>query len=400
MPFKWTIVALCIAIALLSGCVTPDSSKRSNYEQQYHQNKNIDPLTAALEMVEKCKPQDKVMWQYRAAVLAMRNGKFEKAKELLDDAILTINAMMSPNKEARKARGLFGKEEKKIFIGEPYERAMAYFYRGILYWMDGEPDNARACFKSAQLMDSDTENKTYANDYVLFDYLDGYITAKLGGDGSDSLKRARENAKNATVPDYDLQANVFIFVEFGPGPTKYATGQYNEQLRFRTYKSPVNSAIIKIAGNTIHINPIDDLNYQATTRGGRVMDHILANKAVFKDATDKVGTAALVTGALLATSRETRDAGLITAGIGLLGKALSAATIPAADTRDWNNLPQYLSFVSLRLPPGQHTMTVEFLGGSNIPDTRFTKQVTFNVKPLPQDTVIFISDQSITPLNL
>jgi len=396
----WLLIFLCIITALISGCYTPDASRHSQYQQQYQQSKNVDPLTAALEMVEKCKPQDKVMWEYRAAAIAMRYGKFEKAKQLLDDAILTINAMMSPNQEARKARGLFGKEEKKIFIGEPYERAMAYFYRGILYWMDGEPDNARACFKSAQLMDSDTENKTYANDYVLFDYLDGYITAKLGGDGSDSLKRARENAKSTTIPDYDLQANVFIFVEFGPGPTKYATGEYNEQLRFRTYKSPIQSATIKIADKTIHLKPIDDLNYQATTRGGRVMDHILANKAVFKDATDKVGTAAIVTGAILATSRDTRDAGLITAGIGLLGKVISSATVPAADTRDWNNLPQYLSFTALKLPPGQYTMTVEFNGESNLPDSRFTKQISFNVKQPPQDTVVFISDQSITPLNL
>jgi hypothetical protein len=31
-----------------------------------------------------------------------------------------------------------------VFIGEPYERAMAYYYRGLLYWRDGEIDNARA----------------------------------------------------------------------------------------------------------------------------------------------------------------------------------------------------------------------------------------------------------------
>lgn len=68
----------------------------------------------------------------------------------------------------------------------------AVFYTG---WMASR-DNARACFRSAQLMDSDTENKTYANDYVLFDYLDGLgTTSKLSGDGSDALKRKPLNQR-------------------------------------------------------------------------------------------------------------------------------------------------------------------------------------------------------------
>ena len=56
---------------------------------------------------------------------------------------------------------------------------MAYYYRAILYWMDGEPDNARACFRTGQLLDSDAENKTYVGDYALLDYLDGLASVKL-----------------------------------------------------------------------------------------------------------------------------------------------------------------------------------------------------------------------------
>ncbi|MGB9604038.1 MAG: hypothetical protein ACPMAG_14735, partial [Limisphaerales bacterium] len=299
-----------IAVLVFSGCETTTTQV---YQQRFQQPAaSSDPVAAGMEMVQRSPLKDKVLWQYRTALTAMRYGRFTEAKQLLDDALLTLNAMMSPDKNARKARGIFGKEEQKVFIGEPYERAMAYYYRGILYWMDGEPDNARACFRSAQLMDSDTQNKTYANDWVLFDYLDGLATVKLGGDGSDALKRARQSAKNFTPPDYDPQANVLFFVEFGPGPTKYATGQYGEQLRFRTYQSPVKSAAIKIADATIRIYPYDDLNFQATTRGGRVMDYILANKAVFKETTDNVGNVAIIGGAVLASRRETQEAGLAT----------------------------------------------------------------------------------------
>ncbi|MGC8829131.1 MAG: hypothetical protein ACP5MG_02990 [Verrucomicrobiia bacterium] len=387
-----------IAVLVFSGCETTTTQV---YQQRFQQPAaSSDPVAAGMEMVQRSPLKDKVLWQYRTALTAMRYGRFTEAKQLLDDALLTLNAMMSPDKNARKARGIFGKEEQKVFIGEPYERAMAYYYRGILYWMDGEPDNARACFRSAQLMDSDTQNKTYANDWVLFDYLDGLATVKLGGDGSDALKRARQSAKNFTPPDYDPQANVLFFVEFGPGPTKYATGQYGEQLRFRTYQSPVKSAAIKIADATIRIYPYDDLNFQATTRGGRVMDYILANKAVFKETTDNVGNVAIIGGAVLASRRETQEAGLATLGVGILSKVISAATTPAADTRDWNNLPQYLGFAAARMQPGRYTINVEFYNQFSTLDGRFNKTISFTVYPPPRDTVVFISDQSITPMNL
>src|SRR4030095_11816746 len=201
---------------------------------------------------------------------------------------------------ARKARGYFHQESRKTFHGEPYERVMAYFYRGILYWMDGEPDNARACFRSGEVQDSDTEKKEYAGDYVLLDYLDGFVTTKLAGDGSDAFKRAQSSYKAGTLPPYDPQANTLFFIEFGQGPTKYATGEYGQELRFRTLQSAVRAAQIKLGTQTFRVNPFDDLNFQATTRGGRVMDHVLANKAVFKSATDVAGTAALIGGIVVA----------------------------------------------------------------------------------------------------
>ena len=94
--------------------------------------------------IEKGPARDKVLWQYRLALAEMRRGQFDAARPVLDDALLTLGGVYGKDAEARKARRLFSKESKKTFIGEPYERAMAYFYRGILYWRDGQPDNARA----------------------------------------------------------------------------------------------------------------------------------------------------------------------------------------------------------------------------------------------------------------
>src|SRR5262249_28255870 len=151
-------------------------------------------------------------------------------------------------------------------------------------------------FRSAQFMDSDNENHEYAGDWVLPDYLDGLASLKLSGDGGDPLKRAQANAKGIKLPPYNPQANVLFFLEFGPGPAKYATGQHGEELRFNVATSPIHSARVTVDGKSFPVAPTDDVGFQASTRGGRVMDHVLKNKAVFKSATDTAGNVALIGG--------------------------------------------------------------------------------------------------------
>jgi len=350
--------------------------------------------------IEQGPKRDKLLWQYRLALAEMRRGEFEVAKPLLDDALLTLNGLYGKDSEARKSRRLFQQEAKKTFIGEPYERAMAFYYRGIIYWRDGEMDNARACFRSAEFEDSDAENGEYMCDYTLFDYLDGFASAKLGGDGSDAFKRSEESARGAKPPRYDTKVNALLFMDFGPGPLKYGAGEYGEELRFRIPESPVKSIQIQLGRELANIKWADDLGFQATTRGGRVMDYVLANKAVFKKTTDTLGDAAIISGAILASGHNHNSkadevgAGLMIAG--LLSKIASAATTPEADTRCWEALPQFLALGQFKLPPGEHSATVTFLNADGKVESNFTKHVTFTV-PEGRDAVVYISDQSSTP---
>src|SRR4051812_13492432 len=208
------VLSLIAACALLVGCATTEPA-----------NQNTSSTGAASSVPQK----DLVLWQYRDGLAHLRKGEFADAKRLLDEAITTISGIRANDKSAKKARGYFHRESKKTFLGEPYERVMAYFYRGILYWMDGEPDNARACFRSAQLEDSDAEEHSFKSDYVLLDYLDGLASVKLSQDGADAYKRACELAKGLKLPPYDAQANVLVFTEYGNGPIKYGTGEYEAE---------------------------------------------------------------------------------------------------------------------------------------------------------------------------
>lgn len=404
-PVRSAAVAITVATLMLSGCTT------SSY------NAPAVPLTGdALvdnnAMLAAAKQKDKVLWQYRVASTAMRRGLFEEAREKLDAALTEAAANYgNVNSEAAKSRRMFRNESDKPFVGEPFERAMASFYRAIIYWNVGEPDNARALMRSAQLLDSDTVDKTYAGDYVLFDYLDGYASEKLGGDGSDALARARASAKTqgrTPPPDYDPKANVLIFAEYGRGPLKYAGGEYSEQLRFTHYQSRTRSARLQVDGRTINLPAYDDITFQATTRGGRVMDHILGNKAVFKDRANTVGDVALMGAAVAATgayhsngtsNKEAQAAAIGLAAVGIFSKIASAATTPEADTRSWETLPQFLSFAALRLAPGEYPATLTMLDEAGKPVPSGTREIKITV-PAPdptigatqQDTVIFLSE--------
>jgi len=389
-PLRLCVFALSYWL-LFAGCATTP---------QHHIALTGDILVDGPKMIAEGPPRDKVLWQYRTAAAAMRRGKFDVARPLLDDALLTLQGVYGKDAEARKSRRLFSREARKTFIGEPYERSMAYFYRAILYWRDGELDNARACFRSAEFEDSDAENQEFAGDWVLPDYLDGLATTKLGGDGSDALKRARANAKNVTLPDYNRNANVLFFVEFGPGPLKYASGQYGEELRFRTRSASIIAARIKTGAINLPVAPTDDVNFQATTRGGRVMDHVLANKAVFKATTDTAGNVAMIGGlttAAVSGDRTAQNVGLGIALAGLISKVVSASTKPEADTRTWDNLPQHISCATMTLSPGQHNLTVEFLEAGDKVVGKLTKQITVNVTDTSRDKVVFVSDSSTTP---
>jgi hypothetical protein len=163
-------------------------------------------------------------------------------------------------------------------------------------------------------------------------------------------------------------------------------------LRFGEQPSPVRSVNLRLGSQEFPLVPYDDLQWQATTRGGRVMDHILANKAVFKDATGGAAMVAAATSVGLMHHRQ-GEAALIAGGVAVVAGLLSATTTPEADTRAWNSLPRYLSFAALELPPGQHTLAVDFrdAGGRVV----VTKNVTFTVpEDSTKDTVLFVSEHN------
>ena len=51
---------------------------------------------------------------------------------------------------------IVGSESSKTWKGDPYEKAMNAYYTGLLFYIRGEPDNARASFKKGILADGES----------------------------------------------------------------------------------------------------------------------------------------------------------------------------------------------------------------------------------------------------
>jgi hypothetical protein len=92
-----------------------------------------------------------------------------------------------------------------------------------------------------------------------------------------------------------------------------------------------------------------DVQFQATTRGGRRMDAILKGKVAFKRTTVGIGASL--------TEAGSQAGGLGGLGVALLGamiQGIGGAVTPEADTRCWKTLPAEFLVVPLNLTPGEH----------------------------------------------
>lgn len=278
----------------------------------------------------------------RLGLLSMELGYYGDAEKAFDGALDRIEAFYNKDKQAEKATSATRLEVNKDFKGEPYERAMAYYYRGLLYLRKGDYDNARASFKAAEYQDTVSGEESFQSDFALLTYLQGWAS-HCAGDGS----QAAETFEQAAKVDPRLKApgpndNLLVLTELGMGPVKATDGQYQEKLVFRPGAAmPENGAIVTLgsgkATRAWPLVPAADIYTQASTRGGRAIDGILDGKAQFKAGLETTSTLATAVGSSFA--QQMGGNALYAQGIGAALSMFSKSVRPAADTRMWDGLP-------------------------------------------------------------
>jgi tetratricopeptide (TPR) repeat protein len=125
-----------------------------------------------------------VLNQMNLGLAALSAGQMDMARAALDDVLTQIEMTHAGTEQAAKARSLWYEEGSKVFKGEPYERAMAYYYRGIIYLKERDFDNARACFSSGILQDSFAEEEQNRSDFAVLDLMMAYACHLQGASRS------------------------------------------------------------------------------------------------------------------------------------------------------------------------------------------------------------------------
>ena len=68
---------------------------------------------------------------------------------------------------AELARSNFAREDVKDFKGEPFERAMVFYYLGLSYLALGDFENARTSIKAGEYQDNLSRAEKYQADFAL-----------------------------------------------------------------------------------------------------------------------------------------------------------------------------------------------------------------------------------------
>lgn len=195
--------------------------------------------------------------------------------------------------------------------------------------------------------------------------------------------------------------NVLFIVELGRGPIKYPIGQYGQIAVFTSKPFKANNVVIVVDNKDSldgHKTMLyNDTIYQASTRGGRMMDGILKGKAEFKETTAQISYQLSRVSQQMSdqANRLQQQAGLYgTGGAAAAGAAYAAVGIaiislafavgssmanPAADVRHWSLLPAEVRVIPIRLSIGQHHIQLQVSDVSNNLISKLSKEFDVNI---------------------
>lgn len=308
-------------------------------------NSKPEVLRPVYEKLFEGGERDSVLNNMEIATVALKHDFSEEAAEAIDRALRDINRYYGQTKAAARARSLWYEEGQKEFKGEPYERAMAHYYRGMLDLRKGDYGNAQASFISGFLQDSFAEEEQNRSDFAILAFLAGWALERNGNAvrAEDWFKEAKAIRPHFERPP--AHHDTLVVVETGKSPRKLADGIGHAELVYRRGKRIKDETVILNIDADYPVSLVEDIYFQAHTRGSRPVDRILEGKIAFRNSNEKSGESIANIGDIVgdvAYLSDSGDMGYVGSGLKALGalQIFSASNAkPRADTRYWSNLP-------------------------------------------------------------
>lgn len=323
-----------VGIALLGAALLASPLARADY-------------AAEMARVKAAGPRDATLFSLQAGLAALSENRLKESSDQFDAALAVIEGMFADTQAAANARSLWYEEGAKEFKGEPYERAMAFYYRGLAYLIEADYENARASFRSGLMQDAFAEEQQNRSDFTSLMLLEGWTNQLLGAQGQAGEAYAEAKRLQAAIPVPAGGANVLVIAELGGSPRKVGDGIDNEEIVYRGPKrTPERRITVEVDGKPYQPALIEDVLFQASTRGGRPIDRVIAGKASFKATTGQIGatlTSLASESSLMMAAAGGSGGGKVLGGlaaVGAISSIISARVKPRADVRYWNNLPE------------------------------------------------------------
>jgi tetratricopeptide (TPR) repeat protein len=359
------------ALLSLAGCANMQGVAESNPQADELAAKVADPLKPFVRALYLEGERNAVLNFNHLGLAAMEVGAWDVAKKAFDQAILRIDSIYADDDNARRAKSVWNEEKVKDWKGEPYERAMAYYYRGLLYLKDGEYDNAAAAFRAADYQDTQAEQEAFQGDFGLMPFLAAWAQNCRGNTSTAKELYQQAVSKDNAVSALSLDQRFLVLVDSGRGPIKYGDGKHKEVLKFRSAPDAKDSIVaVELGGKELPGRVAGDVQFQAETRGGRAVDGILNGKAQWKDNTDtvgqvaqSVGTAGMYAG-VMNNDNNMANFGALASMAGMFAQMAAKAMTPAADLRAWGSLPSAIYVVADAAPPPELKLGVKFDSGA------------------------------------
>ncbi|MCX7804140.1 MAG: hypothetical protein N3A38_03015 [Planctomycetota bacterium] len=309
--------------------------------------------------------RNRALEELRMASVAIASGDHPTALSALSAAISRMEE--NRRREDPSSPPAYSRSASRPFIGHPYERTMAYLYMGLLKYADRNYAGALEEFRKAVAADVEGSPSESAADWPLLYLMEGKCRAHLGEKGgariafedAGKLCEKRRMSRDIVEPDVNIRANLAILVEMGRCPAKVRWGEYGEVVSIEPRPQEIVRCMVSIdGGRWVSVPVFEDIEYQASTHGGKRVAGVIYGRPVVADALAAAGFGHLV-GSVFVRRWEPSLA-LAMSGIALL--AASTAIDADSDVRTWEMLPARIAYIGFDLPPGLHSVRLEFYG--------------------------------------
>jgi len=369
---------LCVSVVICGslGCESQNNARIVEQSVNNYYDGNFPAAIDELKPLAEKTNEDFVVNNLRLASAEMAPYRLDDAEASFLRAIEVINST-GVNNGGRTLGAVLVDEKIKVWKGEPFERAMASYYLGVIYYMRHDYQNARASFENAlfKLRDYNPDRPNDSKD-VDSDFAPAMLMLAKSYQriGRDDLAKANFQAVTDHFPALEALANeqlnadsnLLLIVDFGVGPRKVANND-GAVVGFRPLpheEGRIPPPLVYVDGATTNslqfARPPVDLLALAQERRWESIDTLRAVKSA-------VGTGLLIGGAVAGVnglnstgSRQRTD--LMVSGA-LIGAGLLLKATSQADIRQWEMLPRTSFIVPLHVPPGTHEVAVVFPGG-------------------------------------